>query len=67
MRFCIETEQEHDGRWIAEITDIPGVLAYAETKEEAERRAVALARRVVADDRQCTPLDHTLGSNNRSC
>ena len=50
MRFCIETEQEQDGRWIAEITDIPGVLAYGQTKEQAERNAFALALRVIADD-----------------
>ena len=50
MRFCIETEQEQDGRWIAEITDIPGVLAYGPTKEQAERNAFALALRVIADD-----------------
>jgi predicted RNase H-like HicB family nuclease len=49
MHFCIETEQEQDGRWIAEITDIPGVLAYGETKEQAERNAYALALRVIAD------------------
>ena len=50
MRFCIETEQEQDGRWIAEVTDIPGVLAYGETKEQAERNVFALALRVIADD-----------------
>jgi predicted RNase H-like HicB family nuclease len=49
MRFRIETEQETDGRWIAEINDIPGVLAYGATKEQAERNAYALALRVIAD------------------
>jgi len=49
VRFHIETEQETDGRWIAEINDIPGVLAYGETKEQAERNAYTLALRVIAD------------------
>ncbi len=49
MRFCIETEREDDGRWIAEITHIPGVLAYGETEEEARANAYALALRVIAD------------------
>ena len=49
VRFRIETEREEDGRWIAEITDIPGVLAYGTTKDQAERKAYALALRVIAD------------------
>ncbi len=49
MRFSIETERENDGRWIAEITDIPGVLAYGETEEAARANAYALALRVIAD------------------
>jgi predicted RNase H-like HicB family nuclease len=49
MRFCIETEREEDGRWIAEVTDIPGVLAYGETEEQAKANAYALALRVIAD------------------
>jgi predicted RNase H-like HicB family nuclease len=50
MRFSIETEREEDGRWIAEITDIPGALAYGETEEQARANAYALALRVIADD-----------------
>jgi predicted RNase H-like HicB family nuclease len=50
MRFSIETEREEDGRWIAEITDIPGVLAYGETEEQARANAYALALRVIADE-----------------
>jgi predicted RNase H-like HicB family nuclease len=51
MRFTIETEQEDDGRWIAEVVDLPGVLAYGATREEAVAHAQAL--RVFADR-----LDH---------
>ena len=49
MSFTIETEQETDGRWIAEITDLPGVLTYGETRDEAIHLAEALALRVLAD------------------
>ena len=45
----IETEQEDDGRWIAEIGAIPGALAYGETRAEAIARVEALALRVLAD------------------
>ena len=50
LQFCIETEREDDGRWIAEIADIPGVLAYGETEEQARANAYALALRVIADE-----------------
>lgn len=49
MKYVIKYEQETDGRWIAEIRDLPGVLAYGGTKEEAISRAEALALRVVAE------------------
>jgi predicted RNase H-like HicB family nuclease len=39
MFWAIETEQETDGRWIADVTDIPGVMAYGSTKEEAIARS----------------------------
>jgi len=45
----IEVEQETDGRWIAEIADLSGVMAYGATREEAIRKAKALALRVLAD------------------
>lgn len=45
----IETELEADGRWIAEIVDVPGVLAYGTTEKEAMASAQALALRVLAD------------------
>jgi predicted RNase H-like HicB family nuclease len=50
LRFIIETELENDGRWIAEIPQVPGALAYGTTKEEAINRAYAIALRSVADD-----------------
>jgi predicted RNase H-like HicB family nuclease len=49
MRFNIETERENDGRWIAEVADIPGVLAYGRTENQAKANAYALALRVIAD------------------
>jgi len=47
--FSIETEREEDDRWIAEIADIPGVLAYGDTEEQAKENAYGLALRVIAD------------------
>jgi len=49
MNFEIEFEQETDGRWIAEISEIPGVLAYGVTPLQAGARAKALALRVLAE------------------
>jgi len=48
-RFTIELDREQDGRWIAEIADLPGVMAYGKTREEAMAAVEALALRVVAD------------------
>ena len=45
----IEVEQEEDGRWLAEVPAIPGVLAYGETREEAVKRVQALSLQVIAD------------------
>jgi predicted RNase H-like HicB family nuclease len=47
--YKVETEVETDGRWIAEIPDLPGVLAYGTTEKEAVASAQALALRVLAD------------------
>ena len=49
MRFTIEVDREDDGRWIVEVPDLPGVMVYGGTREEALARAKALALRVVAD------------------
>jgi predicted RNase H-like HicB family nuclease len=45
----VEVEREEDGRWIAEVPDLPGVQAYGQTREEAIERAKALSLRVLAD------------------
>jgi len=47
--FKIEFDREEDGRWIAEIPNLPGVLVYGETKEDAEVKVTALALRVLAE------------------
>jgi predicted RNase H-like HicB family nuclease len=47
--FTIETEQEDDNRWIAEILEISGVLVYGNTQQQAITKAQALALRVIAD------------------
>jgi len=49
MTFLIETERETDGRWIAEVPDLPGVMAYGTSVEDARAQVQALALRVVAD------------------
>ena len=49
VAFSIELEQEVDGRWIAEVVELPGVMAYGATQEQAIAQAQALALRVVAD------------------
>jgi predicted RNase H-like HicB family nuclease len=47
--FRIELEREEDGRWIAEVVELPGALAYGATQDEAIARVQALALRVIAD------------------
>jgi len=47
--YKVETEREIDGRWIAEIAALPGVMAYGSTENEAVASAQALALRVLAD------------------
>ena len=49
MPFTIEVEQEEDGRWFAEVIELPGVLAYGPSKPEAVEHVQALALRVLAD------------------
>jgi predicted RNase H-like HicB family nuclease len=49
MNLKIEVEREADGRWIAEVMQLPGCLAYGKTKADALARAKALALRVLAD------------------
>ena len=49
----IEIGREEDGRWIAEVPDLPGVVVYGQSRQEAISKAEALALRVIADR-----LDH---------
>ncbi len=49
MTFTVETEQEADGRWIAEVPQIPGAMSYGSTREEAVARVEALGLRVLAE------------------
>ncbi|HXT60462.1 MAG TPA: type II toxin-antitoxin system HicB family antitoxin [Pirellulales bacterium] len=53
MPLTIEVEQEEDGRWLAEIPDLPGVMTYGQTRREAIERVQVLSLRVLADR-----LDH---------
>jgi predicted RNase H-like HicB family nuclease len=60
MDYAIEYELEDDGRWIAEIVALPGVMAYGATRQEAESKVQAIALRVIADslERDHTTTDH---------
>jgi len=49
VNLTIELDREEDGRWIAEIPNLPGVMVYGKTKPEAIRSVRALALRVLAD------------------
>ena len=59
MNFTIEQEQEVDGRWLAEVMELPGVLAYGASSLEAVSKVEVLALRVLADR-----LEH---SESRPC
>ena len=49
MNYSIDCEQEDDGRWIAEVVELPGVMAYGNSRDEAILKAEALALRVIAE------------------
>ena len=49
MGLTVETEREEDGRWIAEVPQLPDVLAYGENRQQAIARVQALALRVIAE------------------
>jgi predicted RNase H-like HicB family nuclease len=49
MKYSIECEREEDGRWLAEVPELPGVMAYGGTAEEAQAKAQVLALRVLAE------------------
>ena len=50
MQFKFEIDRETDGRWIAEIPEVPGAMAYGSTEKEAKQKAYALALYAIADD-----------------
>jgi predicted RNase H-like HicB family nuclease len=58
MTFTVEFELEDDGRWLAEVLQLPGVLAYGQTSDEAIAKAQALALRILADR-----LEHAEGTS----
>jgi len=49
MYFTLECEREDDGRWLAEVQELPGALAYGSSANEAMARAEVLALRVLAE------------------
>ncbi len=59
MNYNIECEREEDGRWLAEVPTLPGVMAYGTTADEAMTKAEALALRVLAERlemAECRPM-----------
>ena len=63
MNFTLECEQEVDGRWIAEVPELPGVLSYGDSAADAMSKAEILALRVVADgleDSESEPVSISL-------
>ena len=59
VTFTVEYEREDDGRWLAEVIELPGVLAYGSNSDEAIAKAQALALRVLADR-----LEHDEGKSH---
>jgi len=63
--LAVELDRERDGRWIAEIPTLPGVMAYGATKPEALRRLYAIALRTLADSVEkgamLTPVSRLFG------
>lgn len=57
ISLTIEIEQEEDGRWIAEVMELPGVMVYGQDPEEATRKAKSLALRVLADQINASERD----------
>jgi len=49
MNFTLDCEREADGRWLAEVAELPGAMAYGDTADQAMARAEALALRVLAE------------------
>lgn len=63
MTLTIELEQETDGRWLAEVPQLPGVLVYGDTPDKAAQLARALAFRVLADQIESGEVDVTSVAN----
>jgi predicted RNase H-like HicB family nuclease len=49
MNLAIQLEQEDDGRWLAEVLELPGTMIYGQTRDEATAKVKALALRVIAE------------------
>jgi len=58
MNFTVEFEREEDGRWLAEVLELPGVLAYGQTSDDANVRVQTLTLRTLADR-----LEHAEGTH----
>jgi len=67
LKFQIELDREEDGRWIAEIAALPGVMAYGKTKQEAVAKVKALALRVLADEVEKEKKDKPLAISIACC
>lgn len=63
-KYTIDTEQETDGRWLAEIIEIPGVIAYGDTLEQAQTSVKALALRVIAEEMEESVNKNILSFSN---
>jgi predicted RNase H-like HicB family nuclease len=61
VTLTLQLEQEDDGRWIAEVPDLPGTLVYGSTADEATAKAKALALRVLADRLEHGETDADIG------
>ena len=61
MKITFETEQEDDGRWLAEVPELAGVMAYGKTESEAIARAKLLASRVLAEQLPFSPSPASSG------
>ncbi len=62
MEFNIEVECEEDGRWIAEVMNLPGVMVYGDTLQEALVKAKALSLRTLADQVEASQQPDTLNN-----
>jgi predicted RNase H-like HicB family nuclease len=70
MQLTLETEQETDGRWIAEVREIPGALAYGASRVAAMVKAEALALRALAERLESgeagpTPIQISIAAEGR--